>query len=100
MNGPSPASYFACTNDIGRLPVAAFDEDVGAADHDGRERRVLVEPGHEIDRGERGQDGHAVLERVERSIGAKLTIELPGGLTIHGIQHQNLDLVQALLERL
>jgi hypothetical protein len=29
-----------------------------------------------------------------------LTIELPGGLTIHGIQHQNLDLVQALLERL
>ncbi|MGR8981802.1 MAG: IS66 family insertion sequence element accessory protein TnpA [Gammaproteobacteria bacterium] len=37
---------------------------------------------------------------VERSIGAELRIELPGGLSIHGIRHQNLDLVQALLERL
>ena len=37
---------------------------------------------------------------VGRPCSAALTIELPGGLTIHGIQHQNLDLVQALLERL
>ena len=37
---------------------------------------------------------------VERSTGAELRIELPGGLSIHGIRHQNLDLVQALLERL
>ncbi|MGR8981905.1 MAG: IS66 family insertion sequence element accessory protein TnpA [Gammaproteobacteria bacterium] len=37
---------------------------------------------------------------VEQSIGAELRIELPGGLSIHGIRHQNLDLVQALLERL
>jgi hypothetical protein len=37
---------------------------------------------------------------VERPGSVELTIELPGGLTIHGIQHQNLDLVQALLERL
>lgn len=37
---------------------------------------------------------------VERSTGAELRIELPGGFSIHGIRHQNLDLVQALLERL
>ncbi len=37
---------------------------------------------------------------VERSTAAELRIELPGGLSIHGIRHQNLDLVQALLERL
>jgi len=37
---------------------------------------------------------------VERPASAELTIELPGGLSIHGIRHQNLDLVQALLERL
>lgn len=37
---------------------------------------------------------------LERPVGATLRIELPGGLSIHGIQHQNLDLLQALLERL
>lgn len=37
---------------------------------------------------------------VERSTDATLTIKLPDGLSIHGIQHQNLDLLQALLERL
>lgn len=37
---------------------------------------------------------------IERSTDAELRIELPGGLTIYGIHHQNLDLVQALLQRL
>jgi hypothetical protein len=37
---------------------------------------------------------------LERPTNAELTIQLPSGLSIQGIRHQNLDLVQALLERL
>jgi hypothetical protein len=37
---------------------------------------------------------------LERPTNAELTIQLPSGLSIQGIHHQNLDLVQALLERL
>lgn len=37
---------------------------------------------------------------IERPVNAELTIQLPSGLSIQGVRHQNLDLVQALLERL
>jgi len=37
---------------------------------------------------------------LERPANAELTIQLPTGLSIQGIRHQNLDLLQALLERL
>lgn len=37
---------------------------------------------------------------LERPANAELTIQLPSGLSIQGVRHQNLDLVQALLERL
>ena len=36
----------------------------------------------------------------ERPANAELTIQLPSGLSIQGIRHHNLDLLQALLERL
>jgi len=37
---------------------------------------------------------------VEQSPRAALTLQLPCGLSIQGISHQNLDLVHALLEQL
>lgn len=44
-------------------------------------------------------NGFAQVVR-ERPANAELTIQLPGGLSIQGIRHQNLDLVLALLARL
>ena len=58
-------------------PVAAFHENVRPAGVDQALRRLLVEPGHCVDAGERRYDREPVLQDVERPVRA--FAEAPGG---------------------
>jgi hypothetical protein len=56
-------------HDARRRPVAAFHEHVGPAGADQTGGRVLIEPRHRVHRRERGDERHAVGERVHRPAG-------------------------------
>ena len=69
-NAPTAREHALCSGDALHRPVTAFDEDVGLAGCDHFLRRVFLEPGHYAHAGERGDDGHAVGEQIERPVRA------------------------------
>src|SRR6266702_2566257 len=68
MHASAPAADLGRTDDRLGLPVAALGEHLGPAGEDQRERRVLVEPGDEMDRFERRDHRDAVGERIEGAL--------------------------------
>ena len=65
----APARDLASADDCLRRPVAAFDQHIRAQRHDEFQRRVLVEPRHQVNRRERRDDRSAARKIVDRSIG-------------------------------
>jgi len=64
MHGSTPAPHFGGSDHRFGLPVAALGEHLRPGCKYQRERRVLVEPRHEMDGFKRRHDRHAVGERV------------------------------------
>src|SRR6266852_4300501 len=64
----APASHFGGPDHRLGLPVTALGEHLRAGGKYQRERRVLVEPRHEMDGFKRRYHRHAVGERVERAL--------------------------------
>ena len=65
---PARGDHFSSARGCLCRVVGAFDQHVGQASDDQLARRIAVERDDEIDGLERSEDGHAVFERVERSI--------------------------------
>ena len=68
QRAPPPASNFDVADDLLDRPIAALDEDVGAAFEDAFEGRVFVEPSDEVGAFERGHHGQAVFEPIDRPV--------------------------------
>src|ERR1035437_3990145 len=58
--GAAPAIDIRAADDPVRRPVAAFDQHVGLGEPYQGERRIVIEPGHQVYRFERSKQRHAV----------------------------------------
>jgi hypothetical protein len=63
----APVFNFGGTDHLVRCPIPAFDQDIGFYQSNQRQRCIVVEPGHQVHRFERGEQRHAVGERVDRT---------------------------------
>jgi hypothetical protein len=68
MYKTAPALNLCCTDNAINGPVAAFHENVRSHLKDAFNRRVLIEPGHEIDAFERCNDGETVFQRIQGAV--------------------------------
>jgi hypothetical protein len=73
MNGkdtyaPPPGGHFPVADDSLDRPVATLDENLRPAIEDARERRILVEPGDQRHRFERGDHRQTIGQRIDRPV--------------------------------
>ena len=72
---PQPMTSFAADDFLDR-PVATLDQNLGPAGQDQFERRIRLEPGHDADAFQRGDNGEPVFEGIDGRSGP-----LPSRLT-------------------
>jgi len=65
---PTPPRRHRLTTDDSSLPVATLHQHIRPQAENAGQRRVLVEPGHIVYRGEGGSNRHPVVQGVDRSI--------------------------------
>src|SRR5882672_4185475 len=70
VNAAAPGPYLGRTDNRLGLPVAALHQHVGPARADQLERRVLLEPGDDPYRLERGDESGAVGKTIDWPVGA------------------------------
>src|SRR5882724_3849026 len=85
MDASTPGPYVGGADDGLGLPVSALDQHIGPAGAYQRERRVFVEPSHELDRFESRNDGDAVGQPIDGAVVA-LAETLRRGVAVDGDQ--------------